>query len=697
MTRVEATTLLRTELNKHGLTDWTVRLNNNPKSHFLGLCSYKDKCIILSSHHIDIHPTPDVANTIRHEVAHALMGPGHGHDALWADKAREIGCDNTLPCSTLSLSPDIIDAIRSGADVEVTFEEQIIRTPRYNITRLQDRCDECGVVAKTAYEELHECDDFHPDIKIIELECGHWVVRSIPKGTPFHTFQFGGREDCKHEWDKNTCILCDRKRPYQFQIEGMAFGEAALSVNNGVAIFDEMGLGKTIQAEGIIYFHPELCTPTLWIVKSGLKYPTAVSNVNWMGDDHVTQIIETSKDWLIPKMKHYVISYDMLVQKTKTNKKTGKVSTSGFDIKQFDRVGIKCVVLDECQQIKNVDSARTQMVRQVVKGRKVIALSGTPWNNRGSELFPILNMMDPMKFYSEAHFKRVWVDTYYDGKYIKEGGIRNVKRFKEFTKDLIIRRERTEVLPELPLVNRTKLYVKMDPQSEENYDEAVQEFVEWYEEQVGNISSMMIIAAMQKMRHLVGLAKIPAIEEYVSEFVEETDRKLVIFAHHKDVQAILYDEIKTAHGHEVPVLRYISEMNAKDRWDVAAKFNDSKRAILICSTIAGGEGLNLQTCCDCIVHERMWNPGREEQAESRFIRIGAVARQVNALYAHCEGLTTIDPNMDNRNERKRAQFHAVHNNTEMPAWSEDAMWRELAEDIVNNHNAKKGRKGKKYA
>ena len=67
--------------------------------------------------------------------------PGHGHDEVWASKAREMGCDNTLPCSNLSLSPDIIDAIRSGADVEVTFDEQVIRTPKYNITRLQDKCE----------------------------------------------------------------------------------------------------------------------------------------------------------------------------------------------------------------------------------------------------------------------------------------------------------------------------------------------------------------------------------------------------------------------------------------------------------------------------------------------------------------------------------------------------------------------------
>ena len=122
------------------------------------------------------------------------------------------------------------------------------------------------------------------------------------------------------------------------------------------------------------------------------------------------------------------------------------------------------------------------MVRRVVKGRKVIALSGTPWKNRGSELFPVLNMLDPMKFGSAERFKRQWVDTYWQGPILKEGGIRNVRLFKEHTKDICIRRERTEVMKELPLVNRTKLYVKMDPEQEQAYDAVVDEFVAWYEE-----------------------------------------------------------------------------------------------------------------------------------------------------------------------------------------------------------------------
>src|SRR3990167_4820040 len=139
MTRTDATKLLRDTLDANELRDWHIRLTTDFSKPFLGLCSYKDKCIILNAHHIDIHPTPEVRNTILHEVAHALT-PHHKHDSVWADKARELGCDNTMPSANYTLSDDAVDAIRSGEKLKVDFEEKIIRTPKYTVTRLQDKC-----------------------------------------------------------------------------------------------------------------------------------------------------------------------------------------------------------------------------------------------------------------------------------------------------------------------------------------------------------------------------------------------------------------------------------------------------------------------------------------------------------------------------------------------------------------------------
>jgi len=298
-------------------------------------------------------------------------------------------------------------------------------------------------------------------------------------------------------------------------------------------------------------------------------------------------------------------------------------------------------------------------------------------------------MMDPTKFSSEEKFKRDWVDYYWQGNYRKEGGIRRIPAFKDYTKDLCIRRERMEVLPELPLINRTKLNVVMSKDDEENYDVAVEEFVRWYESQTADIGGMSIIAAMAKMRHLVALAKVSTTLDYVDEFIEDTDRKLCVFAHHQDVQDILYEEVKKKYGNDMPILKITSDMSALARNETCDNFNAAKRCIMIASQLASGEGLNLQTCCDCVMHERQWNPGKEEQCEGRFIRIGATATSVNAVYAHLEGITTTDPQLDAIVERKRIQYHALMNKGEAVRWSEDAIMKELAESIVSAYRRKK--------
>lgn len=687
MNREDAVKLTHTELAKYPeLKDWSVRLTTqiDKRHNFLGLCSYKDKVIILNAHHLDIHPDPDIVDTIRHEIAHALC-PGQGHNDIWASKAKELGCDSIAPCSNLSFTPEIIDAIRSGAEIEITFEEEVIRRPKYQITRLQDKCEVCGKVAKTRSEvKVDIVDETKPDLMFITLECGHMIVKQISKGTPFQSIVSGGDPSCKHEWKKNLCLSCGAFRPFDFQVEGMRFIEAALSINKGAAIFDEMGLGKTIQALGYLKFHPEKW-PVLYIVKSGIKFQWFKQILTWMGDEFVGQIIQSTNDILIPGLRTYIVSYDMLVPKTK-KLKSGKTVQQGFDINKI--IGhVKTIVLDECQQIKNPDSSRTQQVRKIAKDVDVIALSGTPWKNRGSELFSVLNMMAPMKFGSYQNYLERWVQFYWDGKYNKEGGIRKPQEFREYIKDIAIRRERVNVMSELPLVNRTKLFVKMAEDENKLYEEEVDRFVAWYNEAIiggEEVNSMNILAKMSKMRHLAGIAKVPATIEYVEDFIEETDRKIVVFVHHQDVGKMIFTELQEKFSKDMPVLQLTSAMSGQDRFTTQETFNASSRSILVASTLAAGEGLNLQTCADCVMHERQWNPANEEQAEGRFIRIGQTAVSVNATYT--EATDSIDEHFDGIVERKRHQYYqAMTESGEAPKWNQNDIVKEIADVIVRKH------------
>jgi predicted SprT family Zn-dependent metalloprotease len=76
-------------LEVHGLDDWEVAYDNAKLR--AGICRYADRTIGLSAPLTAVHSEEDVRDTILHEIAHALLGPEHGHDAAWQARARAIG------------------------------------------------------------------------------------------------------------------------------------------------------------------------------------------------------------------------------------------------------------------------------------------------------------------------------------------------------------------------------------------------------------------------------------------------------------------------------------------------------------------------------------------------------------------------------------------------------------------------------
>ena len=717
MNRNDASKLCRDLLDAADLKDWSIRISSTLPA--MGMCSLRDKTIFLNAHHIDTHPTPEVIDTIKHEVAHAKCGVlpfgEDAHGPKWTTLAMMMGVNNLSRCSTIGLDPRIIDAVRSGHSVEVEFEERTIHRnvvveeqvyePKYTVTRLQDRCPECGKVAKEKFA-IETMDKEGNKVKLITLECFHIIKKIIPKATNFELMisNFWKEEvkNCKHKWNENQCLECGEFKLFDFQVIGAQFAKNALAVGKGCLIADEMGLGKTVQGLSILRFDKQKKYKTMVVTKSAIKFQWFKQAVRWLGPDYIAQIISTSRDYIMPGLNLYIIPYDLLRR---------------FKKEKLYALGINLVILDEVQQIKNPDSSRTQEVRKLISANpdcKVIELSGTPWKNRGSELFVALNLIDPVKFYSFQHFLDTWVEFYYQGNTKKQGGIRNVKKFKEYISNLVIRREYDEVMKEFPLVKRDKLPVQLDDLNQSNYDDATSDFVAWWNQIVlggeeEKTSGMEIIAKLQRMRHICGVAKIPATLSYLEDFVEEADDKIVVFVHHKDVGQLMFraltntDEKENPDWHElakavkeenIKVLAYTSEHTGTEKGTIIQDtFNNTKRVIMIASTLACGEGLDLQTCCKAILHERQWNPQNEDQAApGRFKRIGQASKQITVVNPEGEGTT--DEYLDAMVDRKRRYFHAVHNSSEIVTWNQDEQMRELANTIAAKHGAKMRAQGK---
>jgi SNF2 family DNA or RNA helicase len=245
-------------------------------------------------------------------------------------------------------------------------------------------------------------------------------------------------------------------------------------------------------------------------------------------------------------------------------------------------------------------------------------------------------------------------------------------------------------MSELPTIQRNAFYCDMDEDSSKAYSNEVTDFVKfWNNAVIGGEedsfeSSQGILARLTRMRHITGLAKIPNTIEFTKEFLEETERKLVIFVHHKDVGQILLDQLSQhCRAESLPQpLSLTADLSSEARFEVQEKFNSPNYRLMIASTLASGEGLNLQTCADCIMHERQWNPANEEQAEGRFIRIGQQSNAVIGTYMLADG--SIDDHFHGIVEKKRAQFHAAMNNGIAPNWTQVNLVKELAESIVNS-------------
>jgi SNF2 family DNA or RNA helicase len=398
--------------------------------------------------------------------------------------------------------------------------------------------------------------------------------------------------------------------------------------------------------------------------------------MEWLGEDVFAQIIVDAKTPLL-KVPAYIVSMDLLRR------------LKDFPQKLID-AGVKIICIDECQQIKNPESERTVQVRSACQAiGRTIALSGTPIKNNAGEYFPILNILQPKLYPRYSTFVYNDTDNYFNGYSYKIGGLKDPEGFKKRTKDFIIRRERLEVLPDLPIITRKFSFHELAEEVEDRYRKAYEEFEDAYnsgEFNGGVGSGENILAYLSKMRHITGLSKIDPCIDHCMEFLGSTDRKMTIFTHHRDVAEILYMKFGPLLK-ELELSPPITLYNSGDkRDDLIRTFREDPRSrIMIASTLADGEGTNLQFCSDFIILERQWNPANEEQVEGRFSRIGQLANKINCTYFIAVG--TVDEFFSEIVERKRE----IVTNTlggKATIWDQSSLIKELTETLAQKGGLK---------
>ena len=417
-------------------------------------------------------------------------------------------------------------------------------------------------------------------------------------------------------WALDTCepFFCSecqeihaQHHAYKFQRDGVEFSENS---NYNCLIADAMGLGKTIQALLAVRRSLETLTPTVFAVKGSTQLQWCNQIKKWLDDTPLGVMPIISRETIIPGFSFYVISIDFLSRK-------------GV-MERLIKLGVKLLVVDECQNIKNSSSDRTKAIIDWITNCEIphkIFLSGTPIKNRASEYFTILNLIDPARFYSFAAFCKHWLIPNEKGVYTRIDPMM-LEAFHEITSKYIIRREKRDVLKNLPrLLPRDYQYMVIeDPRIKNAYNNELDLFSN-FKKHAGKMNSTVLLGWLAKMRAITGQAKVPWAIEYASEFLNTTEDPLLIGIQHHSVRDTLYLTFKVK-GYEP--LKFSGEDDIYQKNRIVNAFMERRNRLLIMNMLAGGVGVDgLQSVCsNAIVLERQWNAADEEQFESRLDRDG---------------------------------------------------------------------------
>lgn len=484
--------------------------------------------------------------------------------------------------------------------------------------------------------------------KLITLVCGHLVTEDIIVGA-----------------DYDSIVSSDGRRLLPYQIAGIKFLE---SCNGKGLLADEQGLGKSVQVAAFLRLHREQLSPAIFSTKTTLKLQTMWELFRWVGSDLKIQVLFTGKEIAVPGFDVYITTYDMMKEES---------------VWKYVKDDIKTLFLDECQAIKNHLSGRAKAIQLFARGANleyIIPMSGTPIKNNAGEYFTVLNMIAPRLFPEYNRFIRDWCDSYESQYGYKIGGLSNSERFHSLTKDFILRRTKAEVLPDLPELTRAFHHVELNPKFNAAYGNAMKELEAIYYSDKPEMEN--IIAIITKMRRITGLSKVTEAVEFAAEHVISTGRKLVIFVHHHSVADLLEIKLKEyllplkLHA---PILLN-AQMDSTLRANAVRDFElDDNSKIMIASTLAAGEGLNLQFCSDAIMLERQWNPANEEQAEARFHRFG----QVNPVtITYMLASETVDDYFSELVEQKRAIIASTLDK-QIIDWKSSNLMMELASVLMS--------------
>ena len=411
-------------------------------------------------------------------------------------------------------------------------------------------------------------------------------------------------------------------RPYQEQ--GFHWLWFLHEIGSGGVLADDMGLGKTVEALALLLAvkAADEKAESKRAFKALIVAPTSVVT-NWLRE----------MDKFAPSLK-YALWHGGDRKEREDELKEADVVVTSYALLRRDeellaKLDLRYVILDEAQQIKNPLSATARAAKRLRADRR-LALSGTPIENRLSEIWSIFDFVSPGLLGPLDKFEERY------SRPIDAGDQKAATRLRATIHPFILRRTKAEVAKDLPEKIEMDQFCELIGEQSGLYAAVLKEVraqvMGEVERQGLAKSHIQILAGLTRLRQA---ACDPRLLHLPREFTDDDSGKLVA----------LRELIQTsvAGGHKVlvfsqfvsmlTIIRHAMEEDGvpyeyldgatKDRQERVENFQrDTGPPVFLISLKAGGSGLNL-TAADTVIHfDPWWNPAVEDQATDRAHRIG---------------------------------------------------------------------------
>jgi len=437
-----------------------------------------------------------------------------------------------------------------------------------------------------------------------------------------------------------------------YQVHGFKWLKTLEQYGFGGILADDMGLGKTLQAISLLWDAKQRGEngTALIVSPASLVYNWGEEFVKFAPEMKVTLVVgnQQERSELIRKYQEsdvLVTSYDLLKR----------------DIAEYEDVQFTYQILDEAQYIKNHSTAAAKSVK-IIKSRHRYALTGTPIENRLSELWSIFDYLMPGFLYGYETFRKNLETPIV--KYKEEQAS---QRLKKMVSPFILRRLKGDVLADLPDKLEEIRYAKLETQQQQLYDGQVvhmKDMIASQQEEDFQKNKLQILAELTKIRQICcdpellfekydgGSAKRIACLELIQSAMEG-GHKMLVFSQFTSMLELLERDLARE---GISYYKITGSTPKQQRVELVNAFNGDDTPVFLISLKAGGTGLNL-TGADVVIHyDPWWNQAVQNQATDRAHRIGQT-KAVSVYKLIAKG--TIEEKIVKMQEDKRDLADAV--------------------------------------